>query len=151
MLASLESCITNFGPCPLQFPRPAIRGETDSSPRHKLQEDEPLRKAMLSFLRTQLGQSGGEIGVLLGVSSINPALGYVLAITITTIALGQSANRAIIILHDTLSYGFLFIQTRCEDSDELCSPLLPTKTTRMTDDGNPSRDFGTFHQPSNPP
>ncbi|QSS56386.1 hypothetical protein I7I53_04581 [Histoplasma capsulatum var. duboisii H88] len=69
MLASLESCITNFGPCPLQFPRPAIRGsqfETDSSPRHKLQEDEPLRKAMLSFLRTQLGQSGGEIGRVIG-------------------------------------------------------------------------------------
>ncbi|KAJ6004572.1 hypothetical protein N7522_006217 [Penicillium canescens] len=58
--------------------RPTIRGsqfETDSSPRHKLQEDEPLRKAMLSFLRTQLGQSGG-----------------------------QSANRAIIILYRTGFY-----------------------------------------------
>ncbi|KAJ6003534.1 hypothetical protein N7522_006226 [Penicillium canescens] len=82
--------------------------ETDSSPKHRLQEDEPLRKTMLSFLRTQLGQSGG-----------------------------QSVNRdiiVIIILHDNLPYGFLFTQPRCEDSDELCSLRLPTKTTRTTDE-----------------
>jgi hypothetical protein len=78
---------------------------------------------------------GGELGRGIGYGKLNQfCIGYVLAITITIIALGQSANRAIIILHDTLSYGFLFTQPRREDSDELFSPL-PTKTTRMTDDG----------------
>ncbi|KAJ6019931.1 hypothetical protein N7522_000006 [Penicillium canescens] len=62
---------------------------------------------MLSFLRTQLGQSGG-----------------------------QPVNRdiIIIILHDNLPYGFLFTQPRREDSDELCSLRPPTKTTRTTDE-----------------
>lgn len=47
-----------FQPMTFAVSRPTIRGsqfETDSSPRHKLQDDESLRKAMLSFLRTQLG------------------------------------------------------------------------------------------------
>ena len=54
--------------------RPTIRGsrfETDSSPRHKLQEDEPLRKAMISFLRTQLGPSGGELERGIGYGKLN--------------------------------------------------------------------------------
>ncbi|KAJ5214243.1 hypothetical protein N7449_001412 [Penicillium cf. viridicatum] len=109
--------------------RPTIRGsqfETDSSPRHKLQEDEPLRKAMLSFLRTQLGPSGGELGRGIGPVS-------------------QSSH------HSPLLYSILFTQPRREDSDELCFPPPPHQNNRTTDDGYPSCDFGTSHQPCNPP
>ncbi|RAH85052.1 hypothetical protein BO86DRAFT_211934 [Aspergillus japonicus CBS 114.51] len=108
--------------------RPTIRGsqfETDSGPRHKLNEAEPLRKAMVSFLRTRPRQSGGELG---------RGIGYV----------GQSSH------HHPLPYGFFFTQPRREGLDELCSPLLPTIITRTTDDGNLSHDFGTSHQPFNP-
>ncbi|KAJ6006968.1 hypothetical protein N7522_005305 [Penicillium canescens] len=101
--------------------RPTIRGsqfETDSSPRHKLQEDEPLRKAMLSFLRTQLGQSGG-----------------------------QSANRAIIILYRT---GFYLPNHNAKTQ---MNSVPPSSHQNYADDGRREsiRDFGTSHQPSNPP
>lgn len=74
--ASVES--TNFCPCPLQFqyPRSEVPHlETDSRPRHKLQDDEPLR--MLSFLRMTRTDLGGEIGRGIGmVRLLHRLIGY---------------------------------------------------------------------------
>jgi hypothetical protein len=61
-------------------------------------------------------------------SSINSTWGHVLAITITTITLGQSTNRAIIILHGNLLYLFSFREpsrfSPSRDTRALASILL---------------------------